>query len=210
MSATVNHKSSVIHFLQQKVIGKTLRTDPVTYQMEGGKLEGEFSGRATFSDMTEGRNSFCFDLIMVNKETVYALKKSGKELIQERSHENVNVFRYELAQRVSTGRMTGLLQIKASTVADQEAIAWGLHQVQVEENKLSWQEVQLLYRDMVYTTGKYRPVAQHAAASLFIEKEMLHFRYDVQLFEITDIATLKRELSKDTLPSFLFKEVKSE
>lgn len=53
------------------------------------------------------------------------------------------------------------MRLVSSTVRDHtmEGVAYGVYDLQLENNQLSWKEQQLLYRDMPAENDNYRPVA---------------------------------------------------
>ena len=51
-----NMKDEIIQFLEESIIGKTLFTDDVVYQLDNGKLEGVYSDKMVFSDLVKTEN----------------------------------------------------------------------------------------------------------------------------------------------------------
>lgn len=196
--------SALWRFFADHVAGVTLATEPTSYRLEEGKLEGEYSSRITFNRLTRTSSGFGFDLTMINSEILYPTGDDTEKPADERRKETVNVFRYELAERAATGQVTGTMLITATTAEHQQALAWGVCQVTLQDNEIRWKEIQILYRDMTYTTGRFRPVAQDAEARLLLRNGVLQFEYRPVLFEITDVATLERKASEDSLPVFVF------
>ena len=52
-------KDSVIRFLRETIIGKTLFTDDIIYKLGEGCMEGVYSDQMMFSDLVETENGFC-------------------------------------------------------------------------------------------------------------------------------------------------------
>ena len=57
-----NMKDEIIQFLEESIIGKTLFTDDVVYQLDNGKLEGVYSDKMVFSDLVKTENGFGFNM----------------------------------------------------------------------------------------------------------------------------------------------------
>ncbi|MDM7917697.1 MAG: hypothetical protein QUS12_00845 [Methanosarcina sp.] len=102
----------------------------------------------------------------------YVLDKRGEV---KKDFSGVSVFRYELAERKSTSRVTGIMKLVSSTVSDHtmEGIAYGVYDLQLENSQLSWKEQQMLYRDMPADNDNHRPVAFDAKARFYLENGKL-------------------------------------
>lgn len=178
-SQSCNTKGKIIDFLKIYVIGKKLITDEVVYQLEEGKLEGVYSDEMFFSDLTLSENGFQFDMTTVTRERIYILDSDKIRETVKKDFNGVSVFRYELAERKSTSRITGIMRLVSSTVHEHtmEGIAYGVYDLQLENSQLCWQEQQILYRDMPADKDNYRPVAFDAKVKFYLENRKLRFEY---------------------------------
>ena len=52
-------KDSVIRFLRETIIGKTLFADDIIYKLGEGRMEGVYGDQMMFSDLVETENGFC-------------------------------------------------------------------------------------------------------------------------------------------------------
>ena len=72
-----NMKDEIIQFLEESIIGKTLFTDDVVYQLDNGKLEGVYSDKMVFSDLVKTENGFGFNMTTVTHELIYNVDEKG-------------------------------------------------------------------------------------------------------------------------------------
>ena len=70
-------KDEIIQFLEESIIGKTLFTDDVVYQLDNGKLEGVYSDKMVFSDLVKTENGFRFNMTTVTHELIYNVDEKG-------------------------------------------------------------------------------------------------------------------------------------
>ncbi|AKB78431.1 hypothetical protein MSHOH_1948 [Methanosarcina horonobensis HB-1 = JCM 15518] len=200
-------REKIIGFLNNHVIGKKLVTDEVVYQLEEGKLEGVYSDEMFFSNLVLSEHGLRFDMTTVTLEKIYFLDPDKKRGTVKKDFNGLSVFRYELAERRSTSRITGIMRLVSSTVREHtmEGIAYGVCDLQLENSQLSWKEQQLLYRDMPADNDNYRPVAFDAKIRFYLENEKLRFEYIPTYYDF-DPDKLTRTLSKDQYPAFVTKE----
>lgn len=200
-------KDKVIQFMKECVIGKTLQTDDVVYQLENGKLEGVYNDEMMFSDLVDTENGFKFHMTTVTRELVYNLDESGVRTAVARDYTGTSVFGYELAMRRSTGQLTGYMHCVSTTVRHptMEAVVCGIFGVNFDGKELEWQEKQLLYRDSPIGEGTYKPVAFDSKVRFYQDKGKTIFEYLPTLWEV-DPATLVKRLSNDSYPTYISRE----
>lgn len=177
------------------------------YQLEEGKLEGVYSDEMFFSNLVLSENGFKFDMTTTTHEKIYVLDSNKKRGAVKKDFNGVSVFRYELAERKSTSRTTGIMRLVSSTVHEHtmEGIVYGVYDLQLENSQLCWQEQQMLYRDMPADKDKYRPVAFDAKIRFYLENGKLRFEYIPAYYDFNP-DKLEKTLSKDQYPSFVTKE----
>lgn len=201
-------REQLITYLKEKVLGKTLRTDDVTYLLDEGKLKDVYSDQMMFSDLQFTENGVQFNMTTIAKERVYYLDEKGECIGIKKDYTGTSVFRYELAKRKSTNEFTGYMYLISTTtiVSEMEAVVQGVYDIRLENSELKWKEQQLLYRDMPSIEGTFRPVAFDAEARFYLEEGKLRFEYIPFYYEIVP-KSMERKLSADKLPSFLSKEM---
>lgn len=194
-------------FLKNKVIGKTLCTAELTYQLEEGKLEGVYSDKILFSNLTTNAWGFNFDMFIISNEKIYNLE-DGKRTTLYTNFDGVSVFRFELAKRNSTGEITGLFRLITTSATNQTAqgVVSGIYNVKLAENRLSWSEEQSLYRDQPNGKNTFSSIAFTAESCFYFEQDKLVFNYKGTCFDVSP-TTLSRTLSKSVFPSFIAKEI---
>lgn len=200
-------REKIIRFLKNSVIGKKLVTDEVVYQIEEGKFEGVYSDEMFFSNLTISENGFQFDMTTITREKIYYMGLDKKRGAVKKDFNGVSVFRYELAERKSTSRITGIMRLLSSTVHEHtmEGIAYGVYDLQLENDQLCWKEQQMLYRDMPADNDRYRPVAFDAKVRFYLENGKLRFEYIPEYYDF-EPDKLEKTLSKDYYPPFVTKE----
>ena len=200
-------KDSIIGFIRDNVIGRLLETEELTYLLEGGDLEGVYSDKISFSELTVSDNGIQFNMIVVTEEKVYAKDDKGNRSKIVKDFTGSGTFHYELSLRKSTSEITGVMRLLTSSTNDHtmEAIVYGVHDMKLEEGQLKWKEQQLMYRDMPAGEGCYRPVAFDSEIRFYKENEKLRFEY-IPIYWDVDPKTMKKTLSKDKCPHFVSKE----
>lgn len=201
-------REQLIAYLKEKVLGRTLRTDDVTYLLDEGKLKDVYSDQMMFSDLQFTENGVQFNMTSIAKERVYYLDENGECIGIKKDYTGTSVFRYELAKRRSTNEFTGYMRlISTTTVApEMEAVVQVVYDVRLENDVLKWKEQQLLYRDMPSIESTFRPVAFDAQARFYIEDGKLRFEYIPFYYDVTP-ESMERRLSADKIPSFVSKEM---
>jgi hypothetical protein len=184
-----------------------MATDPVTFQWEGGRMEGEFSDQSTFTGLVETPDGFQSDLAVVTKETVYELDDQGKRKLPGRDYSGVIVFRFDIAERKSTGRLVGYWRVDSTTVKENAfaGVVMGV-QMDMHDNELVWREQPVLYWDRPGPLGRYRPAAMAGFGRLFLVEGKLRLEFDVIGYDV-DADTLKRTPSKDKFPKLVSRQV---
>ena len=200
-------KKEIVDFLKNNALGIQLFTDEVIYTLEEGKLEGVYSDRMIFSDLTESDNGFQFNMTTVTEEKVYMKDASGNRREMIKDFTGTGVFHYELAFRRSTSEFTGYVRLLSSSTKDHtmEAVVYGVHDVEFENGELRWKEKQLMYRDMPTGKDEYRPVAFDAKVRFYMENSKVRFEY-MPIYWDVDTKVMKKSLSKDQYPPFVAKE----
>ncbi len=200
-------KGDVINFLKNNVIGRSLKTDEIVYEIEEGKLEGVYSDEMFFSNLSLTESGLQFDMTTITREKIYFIDANKDRGALKKDFTGVSVFRYEFAERKSTSKITGIMRLVSSTVHDHtmEGIIYGVHDVQLKGEQLCWKEQQMLYRDMPTEKEQYRAVAFDAKIQFYLENDKLRFKY-VPTYYNFDPEKLTKTLSKDKYPLFLTKE----
>lgn len=201
-------KEEIISFLKGNVIGKTLCTAELIYQLEDGKLEGVYSDKIIFSNITENSWGFNFDMFIISNEKIYEINEKKERVHLNTDFDGVSVFRFELAERNSSNQITGIFRLVTTSAKNQTAqgIVSNIFNVKLEENRLSWSEEQSLYRDQPNGNNTFAPVAFHSESCFYFENEKLVFDYKGTCFDINP-NTYERTISKSVFPSFIAKEI---
>jgi len=196
----------MITFIKENVLGRVLLTDELTYRLDEDALEGVYSDQIVFTNLYESAYGFGFDMHIAASETVYNLDENGMRGSVRKVFDGNSLFRYELAQRRSSGDVTGMTRLISTTNREQtaQAIVTGIYDMELADGALRWKELQLLYRDQPAASG-YRSVAFDAECRFFLEGGRLSFEYSGACFDV-DPVTLEKKASHDVFPSFIAQE----
>ena len=200
-------KDEIIQCLHDHIIGKTLLTDDVVYQLENGTLEGVYSDKMMFSDLVKTENCFKFNMTTVTQELVYNLDEKGMRTTIAKDYTGKSVFGYELALRKSPKQLTGYMHCGSTTVQNQtmEAVVCGIAGVTFDGKELKWKENQLLYRDNPIGEDTYKPVAFDSQVRFYLDNGKTVFEYLPTLWDVNP-DTLEKSLSKDYYTPYISKE----
>ncbi len=193
----------IIEYLEARVDGKTLYTKELVYSLEGGALQGVYSDQISFSNLKYSKTGLQLDMFLVSNERIYTSGAKTPLGELQKDFSAVSLFRYELAQRKSTGGITGLFRFVSASGKGipAEAVVSGIHGVHIQNGTLSLREDQALYRDQLAPGGSYKPVAFKAEHRFFVQDGKLHYEYEGESLDV-DAASLRRKPSADSFPPF--------
>lgn len=200
----LSERQRVTRFLQEHVIGKTVVTPKSIHKLDRDTMESETEDQIAFTNLTESSQGFSFDFTMINKAMRYDLDPSGQRKLPGRDLSGTEVYRYEIVERISTGKLTGTIRLLSMTVKapSREGAAILIFGIKVEDGKLHWNETLPGYLDLVAAGGKYKPGSWDATNVMFLEKGKLHLRTMYTLFDV-DPDTLTRTQRPDKIPPFV-------
>lgn len=200
-------ENKIAEYIRKVVIGRRLVTDDVIYFLEEGKLEGVYSDKIIFSDLTVSENGIQFNMTTVSEEKIYFKNMDGSRGEISEDYTGTSVFRYNLALRKSTSQITGFVHCISTTVKDQtmEAVVYGVYDIEFVDGHLKWKEQQLFYRDSPAEKGNYRPVAFDSSIRFYMDKDKLVFEY-APVYSDVDPVTFRKTYSKDKYPVYTSRE----
>ena len=204
-------RALVTNFLKENVIGKTVASPKETTKMDEGRMESDAEDQTTFNNFTGSAQGFGFDMTVANKETRYEMGKDGKRILPGRDLSGIEVYRYEIIERVSTKKLTGSVRFLSMTtkVPSRAGASILVTGVKVADGKLTWNETLPGYLDLISSGGKYKPGSWDGKYTFSLEGGKLRFRAEYMNFDV-DPDTLKRTPTKDKLPPFVSKEVEKD
>jgi hypothetical protein len=188
--AEENDRAAALKFLKAHVIGKTVRAEDAVERAADGKSETVVSDACTYGNLAETAHGFRFDLTQVIGRTAYELK-DGRRVEPGRRTEIAAVFRYELIQRGSTGRLTGS-DVVAST-SDPAAYTPGQAyavRFELKDGALAITESTVDYED-IEIDGKPRPGVYVYQERLSVKDGKLHKEETLSTYTV-DPASGKR------------------
>jgi hypothetical protein len=195
-----SERTQVIKFLKDHVIGKTVVAAPVSTYTDQGRIEGVYEDQTFFSNLVEKADGFCFDLTAIFMGTLYELDK-GQRVKSEGSLNAVRVYRYEMTERKSSGRLVGFAWFVSSTNTQPDPFSGivFLARMWLESEALVVQETQAGYADVAVTGGAFKPIASDGKYRYAVEDGKLVVHYQQTTFDV-DPETLMRTPTQDKFP----------
>jgi hypothetical protein len=201
-------RAQVTKFFKEHVIGKTLATPKTKFKWDDNKMEGDYEDQVIYNNFTETAEGFGFDVTSVSKQTLYDIDKEGKRVQPGRDFSGTFVVRYEICERASTKKLTGISRPLSSTIKapSPEGTATLVTGMKVDGGKLTWNETLPGYADFPGIKGKYKPGSWDVKMTISIVGGKLQIEGDQTNFAL-DPDTLKRTPAKEKLPIFVTKEI---
>jgi hypothetical protein len=201
-------RASAIKFLKDHVIGKVVLSAPVTTFTDLGRIKGVYRDQTFFSNLTETADSFRLDLTVLAKGTRYQKDSTGEMADPEGSLNAIRVYRYEMTERKSSGRLVGFARYVSSTNTAPDPFVGTVFLVEMwlEDGTLVVQETQVGYADFVAVDGTFTPVASDGKYRYAVEGDKLVVQYEQATFGV-DPETLRRTPTTDKFPTQVSKEV---
>ncbi|WP_080797257.1 hypothetical protein [Arabiibacter massiliensis] len=194
----------IVDFIEANVNGRTLRTEELVYELEGGALQGVYSDQMSFCNLKRSSSGFQLDMFIVSNEKVWLMGEDGQREELRKDFSAVSLFRFELARRRSTGGITGSFRCVSASGKDvaAEAVVSGIYDVRLEDGVLKLREDQALYRDQPVQDGRFKPVAFQSEHRFRCEGGKLRYEYDGASFDV-DADTMQRRGGSDRFPPFV-------
>lgn len=168
-------------------------------------MRGVYSDQIAFANLLSGSNGFQLDMFVIATEKIYVCTAEGGLGSLQKDFSGASLFRFELARRQSSGDLTGLFRFISSSNPNgtATAVVGAIHSVKLEDNLLSWQEDQALYRDQPLPGGGAKAVAFAAEHRFFLDAAAkLHYEYRGDCYDINP-QTLARSGQPDSFPPFI-------
>lgn len=193
-------------FLRPHVMGKTLYTAPLSYSLEGGLLEGEYSDQMSFTNLLASPTGMRFDLLVVSQERIHVMDGSERKSLCK-DFSGASHFHYELARRRSSGRITDFMRYVAASfdAVPAEAMASAVIDMRLEKGEVRWSEKEMIYRDQPGADGGFRPVAFEASCRFYLEDGKACYEYDGVYLDV-DPEDMSRKASDAAYPKFIARE----
>ncbi len=193
-----SEKEHVLEFLRRNVIGKNVIADPVTTQIDNGRIVAAYEEDVVYSNLKETAQGFSFDLTTLARGTRYL---KGKRLLAEGTMNAVRVIRYEITQRLSSGNLVGHARFISSTNDEPDPFAGTIFLVQLKlrDGKLHVEEKHVGYADEMSAEGKFVPIATDGKYQYAVEEGRLVVKYQQETFHV-DPDSFKRTPTGDKFP----------
>jgi hypothetical protein len=198
---------AVVDFIEQNLIGRTLSSTPIRAVTNDGATEVTYVDETFFSNLVRRRLGFDFDLTAITMGRRFGLS-DGHRAELAGSMDAVRVYRYQMTERVSTGRLLGFARHISSTNAQFDPVAGTCFMVQmrIEDGALISEEQQVGYGDFPGVGGRRRAQALDSVYRYSVDENgILQLRFDQVTFDV-DPDSFARVPSGDKFPTQLSQE----
>jgi hypothetical protein len=195
-----SERRKVIEFLK-KIMGRTVVATPIeTYTNEDSLLIVS-DDQTFFSDLVETPTGFSFDLTAIARGTRYERDKKGEFSEPEGSLIAVRVYRYEITERQSSGKLLGFARFISSTNTQPDPLSGTIFftRMWLEGDTLVIEDTQGGYGDVPAAKGTFEPIASDGVYRYTIRDDRLVVEYKQKTFYV-DPDTLRRKATREKLP----------
>jgi hypothetical protein len=195
-------RTQAIKFLKDRVIGKAVRSAPVTTFTDNGRIKGVYQDLTYFSNLAETATGFRLDLTIFAEGTRYQKDSAGEMASPESSLNAIRVYRYEMTERKSSGRLVGFARWVSSTNTRPDPVVGTVFLVEMwmEDGALVVHETQVGYSDWVAVDGTFTPIASDVKYRYAFENFKLVVQSEQATFSV-DPETLQRTPTTDKFPT---------
>jgi hypothetical protein len=203
-----SERTEAITFLRKNVIGRMVIAEPVTTSSAEGRIITAYEDQTLFTNLVETQDGFGFDLTALASGTRYTPHEDGQSFRAEGTLNAVRVYRYEITERKSSGKLVGFGRFVASsnTRSDPFSGTCFLTRVSIADGVMIVQDTQSGYSDFISSEGGFRPVASDGQYRYASEGGKLVLSYQQAIFDV-DPETLKRTRSKEKFPLQVSREM---
>jgi hypothetical protein len=202
-------RTQVPKFLKEHVINKTIVSPKATYKIDEGRIESDYEDVTTYSEFTESSRGFSFDMTIAKKYIRYDVGADGKRTLPGIERNPVEVYRYEIGERVSTMKLTGICRMLSttspSTAPSRHGTVMLVTGMRVTDGKLGWLESVPGYLDMAAPGGKFQPGSTDETSTFSIVRGRLRLAGTSVVYDV-DPETLKRTPKKEKPIVFVAEE----
>jgi len=196
----------LIDFLEKNVVGKTVYSEEMLYDLDFGRLEGAYSTEITFSNLSWSETGYKIGGFIVSHEKLIG---TGNPRAVVKDFNMISYFEYDLSKRSSSGEITGLLRYVSSSLAavpsPAEATASSIHSITFKDNVIRWTEEQILYRDQQERDGSFSPKAFVSRHYAKIVNGKLEYGFTVEGYSVNP-KTLERKRAFEYYSPFVARE----
>jgi len=193
---------TVAQFIERNLIGRTLTSSLISALINDGRTEVTYADQTFFSNFVRREQGFDFDLTVITLARRFGLYE-GRRTELAGTMDVVRVYRYQMTERVSTGRLLGFARHISTTNTEFDPVAGTCFMVQmwVEDCTLVVDERQIGYGDFPVPGGGRKPQALDSTYRYSLDaRGALQLRFDQATFDV-DPDTFERTPSGDKFPT---------
>lgn len=201
-------RTQAIKFLKDRVIGKVVRSAPVTTFTDKGRSRAVYEDLTFFSNLAETAIGFRLDLTIYAMGTRFQKDSAGAFTAPEGSLNAIRVYRYEMTERKSSGRLVGFARWVSSTNSAPDPVVGTVFLVEMwlDDGALVVHETQVGYADWVAVDGTFTPIASDVKYRYAVDGDKLVVQSEQATFGV-DPETLERTPTADQFPTQFSTEV---
>jgi hypothetical protein len=196
-----SERGRIIEFVERNLIGRTVSSEPVTTSTSDGRIEASYIDQNFFSNLVRSDFGFSFDLTDVTIGRRYTVDEKGQAAELAGSLDAVRVYRYDMTERPSSGRVVGFARFISSTNTEFDPLVGTcfLVHMRLEDETLVVEENQVAYGDFIAPGGERRPVASDSFYRYSVRDGRLVVEFQQTTFNV-DPETLERSPTEDRFP----------
>ncbi|WP_330334738.1 hypothetical protein OHS33_36610 [Streptomyces sp. NBC_00536] len=199
----------VVEFIGRNLVGRTLTSEPISTRTHEGRVETTYADQTFFSNFVQRTNGFDFDLTVITRGRRFDLDANDHPGEPAGTLDAVRVYRYEMTERLSTGRLLGFARYISSTNTHFDPLAGTIFLVQmrVDGGALLVTERQVGYGDFPAPGGGRKPQALDCRYRYRLDdRGGLSVEFDQESFEV-DAESFERRPSNDHFPTQVSREL---
>ncbi len=201
-------RAQAIQFFKDRVIGKVLRSTPVTTFTDTNRIKAVYQDLTFFSNLAETATGFQLDLTIYAMGTRYQKGADGSYSAPEGSLNAIRVLRYEITERKSSGRLLGFARWLSSTNSAPDPVVGTIFLVEMwmENGDLFVQETQAGYSDWVAIDGSYTSIASDVKYRYAMQGHKLVVEAEQATYSV-DPESMRRTPTGDQFPKQISSEL---
>lgn len=201
-------QKQIVDFLERNLIGRTVTSQPVITRTAQGGIESTYIDQNFYSNLVQTPDGFSFDITFLAMGRRFGLNAQGKREDLAGTLDAIRVYRYEMTERPSTGRVLGFARFISSTNTESDPVAGTCFMVRMslEGEDLIVYDTQIGYSDFIGHGGALKPVASDGIYRYTQRDGRLLVRFQQSTFAV-DPDTLERTPTSDVFPAQISEEV---
>lgn len=191
----LTERDQIYDWIQANLVGKTISLSSTT-KIDEGRIEAEFSAKRTFTNLQKTTQGLTLDNFTIIEQTNYDLDDNGQRMGDPRNKNRVNLSRWFIKQKKSSGKVIGYSTGISSTSSDPTGSASQLS-MKLESSRLILNTSTVGYSDFFAQGGQYKPGASATTSVYEVVNGKLRLETTSKVFNV-DPETGERTATGET------------